>query len=49
MLTNSDYKVYFEKAKNTYGVALSLKNYLVKNKKEVPKEINDYLETYSNK
>lgn len=49
MLTNSDYKVYFEKAKNTYGVALSLKNYLVKNKKEVPKEINDYLERYSNK
>lgn len=49
MLTNSDYKVYFEKAKNTYGVALSLKNYLVKNKKEVPKEINDYLEKYSNR
>lgn len=49
MLTNSDYKVYFEKAKNTYGVALSLKNYLVKNKKEIPKEINDYLEKYSSR
>lgn len=48
MRTNSDYKANFEEAKSVYGVALSLKDYLAKNKKVVPKEINDYLEKYSN-
>lgn len=35
--------------KNIYEQMEFVKDYLVKNKKEVPKEINDYLEKYSNR
>lgn len=35
--------------KNIYEQMEFVKDYLIKNKKEVPKEINDYLEKYSNR